>query len=167
MRHGIGSDPRIGYHFIYPGAGYGGSCFPKDVKALIHAARERRLRAAGARTRSRTRNDAQKDSALRQDRAPLPAARLAGQTFALWGLAFKPNTDDMREAASRVLMEALWEAGAKVQAFDPEAMEETQRIYGDRDDLVTRRHQGGGADGRRRAGHPDRVAGVPRARLRR
>jgi UDPglucose 6-dehydrogenase len=134
VRLGIGSDPRIGYHFIYPGAGYGGSCFPKDVKALIHAAREvefepKVLAAVEAR------NDAQKEVIFAKIERHFQGA-LAGRTFALWGLAFKPNTDDMREAASRVLMEALWAAGAKVQAYDPVAMEETQRLYGDRDDLV-------------------------------
>ncbi|WP_424934668.1 UDP-glucose dehydrogenase family protein [Amaricoccus macauensis] len=134
VRHGIGSDPRIGYHFIYPGAGYGGSCFPKDVKALIHTARQvgfepTLLDAVEAR------NEAQKevifDKIIRHY-----GGNVKGKVFALWGLAFKPNTDDMREAASRVLMEALWEAGASVRAFDPEAMEEVQRIYGDRDDLT-------------------------------
>ena len=134
VRQGIGSDPRIGYHFIYPGAGYGGSCFPKDVKALIHTARdigfEPTLLAA-----VEARNDAQKE-VLFEKISRHYAGDLAGRTFALWGLAFKPQTDDMREAASRVVMEALWKAGAKVQAFDPEAMEEAQRIYGDRDDLM-------------------------------
>ena len=133
VRLGIGSDPRIGYHFIYPGAGYGGSCFPKDVKALIHAARDvgfepRVLQAV------EDRNDAQKQVLFEKIAGHYQGA-LAGRTFALWGLAFKPNTDDMREAASRVLMEALWAAGARVQAYDPVAMEETQRLYGDRDDL--------------------------------
>jgi UDPglucose 6-dehydrogenase len=134
VRQGIGADQRIGYHFIYPGAGYGGSCFPKDVKALIATARgvgfEPTLLAA-----VEARNDAQK-GVLFEKIAGHFDGDLAGRTFALWGLAFKPQTDDMREAASRVLMEALWEAGAKVQAYDPEAMEEAQRIYGDRDDLV-------------------------------
>jgi UDPglucose 6-dehydrogenase len=134
VRLGIGSDPRIGYHFIYPGAGYGGSCFPKDVKALIHAARDvgfepRVLQAV------EDRNDAQKQ-VLFEKIADHYQGALAGRTFALWGLAFKPNTDDMREAASRVLMEALWAAGARVQAYDPVAMEETQRLYGDRDGLM-------------------------------
>jgi UDPglucose 6-dehydrogenase len=133
VRLGIGSDPRIGYHFIYPGAGYGGSCFPKDVKALIHAARDvgfepRVLQAV------EDRNDAQK--AVIFEKIAAHYGDLAGRTFALWGLAFKPNTDDMREAASRVLMEALWAAGARVQAYDPVAMEEAQRIYGDRPDLL-------------------------------
>ena len=134
VRLGIGSDQRIGYHFIYPGAGYGGSCFPKDVKALIHAANEigfepKVLRAV------EDRNDAQKEVIFAKIDRHFKGD-LAGKTFALWGLSFKPNTDDMREAASRVLMEALWAAGAKVQAYDPEAMEETQRIYGDRADLA-------------------------------
>jgi UDPglucose 6-dehydrogenase len=134
VRQGIGADPRIGYHFIYPGAGYGGSCFPKDVKALIHTARsvdfEPEVLAA-----VEARNEAQKgvifDKIVRHY-----GGELAGRTFALWGLAFKPNTDDMREAAARVLMEALWAAGASVQAYDPEAMEEAQRVYGDREDLT-------------------------------
>jgi UDPglucose 6-dehydrogenase len=134
VRQGIGADQRIGYHFIYPGAGYGGSCFPKDVKALIATARgtgfEPTLLAA-----VEARNDAQK-TVLFEKISRHFRGELAGRTFALWGLAFKPNTDDMREAASRVLMEALWRAGARVQAYDPEAMEEAQRIYGDRDDLV-------------------------------
>ena len=134
VRLGIGSDPRIGYHFIYPGAGYGGSCFPKDVKALIHAANgigfEPKLLQA-----VEDRNDAQKEVIFQKIRRHY-GNDLAGKTFALWGLAFKPNTDDMREAASRVLMEALWEAGAHVQAYDPEAMEETQRLYGDREGLT-------------------------------
>jgi UDPglucose 6-dehydrogenase len=124
----------VGYHFIYPGAGYGGSCFPKDVKALIHTAR-----AAGFAPKVleavEARNDTQKAVMFDKIRRHY-GGDLAGRAFALWGLAFKPNTDDMREAASRVLMEALWEAGARVQAYDPEAMEETQRIYGDRDELT-------------------------------
>jgi UDPglucose 6-dehydrogenase len=134
VRHGIGSDPRIGYQFIYPGLGYGGSCFPKDVKALIHAATSvdidaRLLKAVEAR------NQEQKASLYNKILDHFDGA-LRGKTFALWGLSFKPNTDDMREAPSRVLMEALWQAGARVQAFDPKAMEEAQRIYGSRDDLT-------------------------------
>lgn len=134
VRHGIGSDPRIGYHFIYPGAGYGGSCFPKDVKALIHTARAIGFEPTVLQA-VEDRNDAQKTVIFSKIAAHY-AGDLKGRTFALWGLAFKPNTDDMREAAARVLMEALWAAGAKVQAYDPEAMEETQRIYGDRPDLM-------------------------------
>ena len=138
VRQGIGSDPRIGYHFIYPGAGYGGSCFPKDVQAL-----ERTARSHGY--------DAHLLSAVEavnlQQKAKLFElisrhfdGRLAGRAIALWGLAFKPNTDDMREASSRRLMEALWEAGAKVRAFDPEAREEAHRLYGERNDLVLCEH---------------------------
>lgn len=128
VRQGIGSDQRIGYHFIYAGAGYGGSCFPKDVSALVRTAEQigyepMILNAVQAR------NSAQKKIMFEKICAHFDNA-LAGKTVALWGLAFKPNTDDMREAPSRVLMESLWEAGAKVQAYDPAAMEETQRIYG-------------------------------------
>ncbi len=134
VRQGIGSDSRIGYAFIYPGAGYGGSCFPKDVKALIATAREVGFEPAVLQA-VEDRNDAQK-TVIFEKIARHYGGELRGRTFALWGLAFKPQTDDMREAASRVVMEALWAAGATVQAFDPEAMEETQRIYGDREDLV-------------------------------
>jgi UDPglucose 6-dehydrogenase len=133
VRQGIGSDPRIGYHFIYPGAGYGGSCFPKDVQALERTARsvgyDARLLAAVESV-----NHDQKLKLFELISQHFDG-QLAGKTIALWGLAFKPNTDDMREASSRRLMEALWEAGAKVHAFDPEAREETHRVYGDRDDL--------------------------------
>jgi len=134
VRQGIGSDPRIGWHFIYPGAGYGGSCFPKDVKALIATARASGFEPAVL-AAVEDRNDAQK-RVLFEKIATHYGGELKGRVFALWGLAFKPNTDDMREAASRVLMEALWEAGARVQAYDPEAMEEAQRLYGDRPDLL-------------------------------
>ncbi|PRD44715.1 UDP-glucose 6-dehydrogenase [Phyllobacterium phragmitis] len=134
VRRGIGSDPRIGYDFIYPGLGYGGSCFPKDVRALIKTAEgvsfdARMLKAV------EERNNEQK-SVLFDKVNRYFKGDLEGKTFALWGLAFKPNTDDMREAPSRVLMEALWQAGAAVQAFDPEAMQECQNIYGQRDDLL-------------------------------
>ena len=134
VRQGIGSDPRIGYHFIYPGAGYGGSCFPKDVKALIHTARETGFEPTIL-AAVEARNEAQKGVVFDKIARHF-GGDLAGRTFALWGLAFKPQTDDMREAASRVLMEALWAAGARVQAYDPEAMDETQRLYGDRPDLT-------------------------------
>jgi UDPglucose 6-dehydrogenase len=133
VRMGIGSDSRIGYSFIYPGCGYGGSCFPKDVQALIRTAQQigytpRILQAV---------EEVNHDQKLK---LPEFISRhfgedLKGKTFALWGLSFKPNTDDMREASSRVLMEALWERGAQVRAYDPEAMDETQRIYGHRSDL--------------------------------
>lgn len=134
VRLGIGSDPRIGYHFIYPGCGYGGSCFPKDVQALIQTAEQIGYQPNLLQAVEKT-NDVQKTVLFRRIQQHF-AGELAGKTFAVWGLSFKPNTDDMREAASRVLMEALWAAGAKVQAYDPEAMEETQRIYGQRDDFM-------------------------------
>lgn len=134
VRRGIGSDPRIGYHFIYPGCGYGGSCFPKDVQALARTARDcdyesRLLNAVEAV------NNAQKH-VLFDKISHYFNGNLKGKVVALWGLAFKPNTDDMREASARTLMENLWKAGAIVQAFDPEAMEETQRIYGDQPGLT-------------------------------
>ncbi|MDP6734727.1 MAG: UDP-glucose/GDP-mannose dehydrogenase family protein [Gammaproteobacteria bacterium] len=129
VRHGIGSDPRIGYQFIYSGCGYGGSCFPKDVRALARTAEQ-----AGYTTNLlnavETVNDRQK-TLLFKKLMKYFQQNVKGKTIALWGLAFKPNTDDMREAPSRPLMESLWQAGAKVQAYDPEAMEETQRIYSD------------------------------------
>jgi len=134
VRRGIGSDPRIGYHFIYPGAGYGGSCFPKDVKALEYTARahayEPRLLSAVEAV-----NAAQKRKLFALLERHFDG-RLQGRTIALWGLAFKPNTDDMREAPSRTLLEQLWAVGAGVRAYDPEAADETARIYGSRKDLV-------------------------------
>ncbi|PRW97769.1 UDP-glucose 6-dehydrogenase [Pseudomonas fragi] len=133
VRQGIGSDPRIGYQFLYAGVGYGGSCFPKDVQALIRTADSIDFDAKVLKA-VESRNDEQK-SVLFKKISKHFDGNLSGKTFALWGLSFKPNTDDMREAPSRVLMEALWEAGAKVQAFDPEAMEETQRIYGAQEEL--------------------------------
>jgi len=135
VRKGIGADPRIGWHFIYPGAGYGGACFPKDVQALTRTAREYNY-AAELLDAVEAVNDRQKDHLYELIvRHYGSKAALRGKTFALWGLAFKPNTDDMREASSRRLLEQLWEAGARVIAFDPEAMGETKRIYGERDDL--------------------------------
>lgn len=133
VRHGIGSDQRIGYHFIYPGVGYGGSCFPKDVQALIQTAEKINFDAKVLKA-VEARNNEQKTTLFQKVNKHF-AGDLAGKTFAIWGLSFKPNTDDMREAPARVLIEALWSAGANVQAFDPEAMNETQRIYGNRDDL--------------------------------
>lgn len=134
VRKGMGSDPRIGYHFIYPGAGYGGSCFPKDIKALERTARDYGYQAKMLQAVEMV-NDAQKH-VLFQKISRHYQGDLKRKTFALWGLSFKPKTDDMRDAPSRVLMEALWEVGATVQAFDPEAMKETQRIYGERNDLI-------------------------------
>ncbi|MGI2030028.1 UDP-glucose dehydrogenase family protein [Endozoicomonas acroporae] len=134
VRQGIGSDPRIGYSFIYPGCGYGGSCFPKDVQALKRTAEE--IDFEPMILRAVEDSNARQKQVLFNKISSHYKGDLAGKTFAIWGLAFKPNTDDMRDAPSRVLMEALWQAGAKVQAFDPEAMEEAQRIYGVRDDLL-------------------------------
>lgn len=134
VRQGIGSDPRIGYHFIYPGAGYGGSCFPKDVQALERTARTVNYSARLLGAVEAVNHDQKMklfDFILRYFKGDV-----RGRTIALWGLAFKPNTDDMREASSRRLMEALWEAGAKVRAFDPEAREEVRRLYGERGDLA-------------------------------
>ena len=134
VRLGIGSDPRIGYQFIYPGAGYGGSCFPKDVRALTKSAEQAGYKAElldaveAVNNRQKHRMFDKVSGHFGDD--------LAGKTLAVWGLSFKPNTDDMREASSRVLMEALWAAGANVRAYDPEALEETGRIYPDEDKLT-------------------------------
>ena len=134
VRHGIGSDPRIGWHFIYPGAGYGGSCFPKDVQALARTAQacgyEARLLSAVEYV-----NEQQKGHLFALIDRHYRGA-LTGKTFAVWGLAFKPNTDDMREASSQRLLQQLWSAGARVRAFDPEAGNEARRIFGEREDLV-------------------------------
>jgi len=130
VRQGIGSDSRIGYSFIYPGCGYGGSCFPKDVKALERTACEVGYTAELLRAVEHV-NERQKQRLFEKIDA-FYQGQLQGKTFALWGLAFKPNTDDMREAPSRVVLEALLRAGATVRAYDPEAMREAQRLYGDR-----------------------------------
>ena len=136
VRRGMGADPRIGYQFIYPGCGYGGSCFPKDVRALERLAQEVGYQAPLLASIEAV-NQRQKRRLFDKLADALGGATaLRGQTIALWGLAFKPNTDDMREAPSRTLMELLWQAGARVQAFDPVAMKETQKIYGARDDLL-------------------------------
>ncbi len=134
VRNGIGSDPRIGYDFLYAGCGYGGSCFPKDVQALRRTGQENgiRLRVLDAVEEA---NDAQKQILVNKLTAKL-GKNLKGKRFAMWGLAFKPNTDDMRAAPSRAMLEALWEMGASVAAYDPAAMEETRRIYGERSDLL-------------------------------
>ncbi|MDP5130788.1 MAG: UDP-glucose/GDP-mannose dehydrogenase family protein [Paraglaciecola sp.] len=133
VRRGIGSDPRIGYQFIYPGCGYGGSCFPKDVQALVRSAQGVGYTAQVLEAVEAV-NYAQKEKLFEYILRHF-GGDVSGKTVALWGLSFKPNTDDMREASSRVLMERLWAAGAKVKAYDPEAMEETQRIYGNRSEL--------------------------------
>jgi len=134
VRIGIGSDERIGYQFIYPGVGYGGSCFPKDVKALAAIARAHDFPAKIIEAVEAV-NERQKHVLIDKILNHFDSD-IKGKTFALWGLAFKPNTDDMREAPSRVVMEALWERGAKIIAHDPEAMDECKRIYGTRDDLT-------------------------------
>ncbi len=134
VRQGIGSDPRIGYQFIYPGCGYGGSCFPKDVRALHHTANAmgyvpRILQAV------HEVNEQQKYVLVHKIRDHFQD-QLQGKTLAIWGLAFKPNTDDVREAPSRVILEALWEHGARTKVYDPEAMDEIRKLYGDRESLV-------------------------------
>jgi UDPglucose 6-dehydrogenase len=129
VRLGIGSDPRIGYHFLYPGCGYGGSCFPKDVQALIRTADSigMPLRVLNAVEEA---NEEQKRILLEKVKARF-GADLSGRNFALCGLAFKPDTDDMRAASSRVTIEGLWSMGATITAYDPVAMQESRRIYGD------------------------------------
>ena len=129
VRQGIGSDPRIGYHFLYPGCGYGGSCFPKDVKALIKTAHDDANISLKVLTAVEEANDAQKHVLTQKLKARF--GDLQGKHFALWGLSFKPNTDDMREAPSRELIADLFAAGATVTAYDPVAMHETQRIFVD------------------------------------
>ncbi|MGH8540085.1 MAG: UDP-glucose dehydrogenase family protein, partial [Stenotrophobium sp.] len=133
VRVGIGSDPRIGYHFIYPGCGYGGSCFPKDVKALVHTASAAGVKPSILMAVEEV-NERQKTVLFARISSHFGGS-LGGKTLAVWGLSFKPKTDDIREATSRVLMEALWAAGARVKAYDPVAMHETQKAYGSRGDL--------------------------------
>jgi UDPglucose 6-dehydrogenase len=133
VRRGIGSDPRIGYQFIYPGCGYGGSCFPKDVQALARSASDHSFNAEILQAVENV-NNRQKDVLFAKINKHF-SGELRGKTIALWGLSFKPNTDDMRAAPSRNLMESLWQAGAKVRAYDPIAMHETSRIYPNRADL--------------------------------
>lgn len=133
VRLGIGSDSRIGYHFIYAGAGYGGSCFPKDVSALSRTAQEHGLdvdllnAVEAVNQRQKTTLFTKLKNAIKD---------VSDKTIAVWGLSFKPNTDDMRDAPSRIFLESLWAEGGKAQAFDPEAMDEVKRIYGDRADLT-------------------------------
>lgn len=129
VRRGIGSDPRIGYHFLYAGTGYGGSCFPKDVQALQRTAQESGmdLEILGAVERV---NEAQKSRLLEKTGVRF-GDDLSGMRFALWGLAFKPNTDDMREAPSRIIVKGLLERGASVVAYDPVAREEAHHVFGD------------------------------------
>jgi UDPglucose 6-dehydrogenase len=145
VRVGIGSDPRIGYSFIYPGTGYGGSCFPKDVQALIRSSNEvghkpEILRAVEAV------NVRQKEVLVQKMNGHFSGG-LAGRTIALWGLAFKPNTDDMREAPSRTIIDLLLQNGARVRAYDPVAATEARRIYGERKDFVLSKNAYEAAEG--------------------
>jgi UDPglucose 6-dehydrogenase len=133
VRVGIGSDPRIGYSFIYPGTGYGGSCFPKDVQALIRSSQEAGHKAQILSAVEAV-NERQKEVLVHKMQQHFPELR--GRTLALWGLAFKPNTDDMREAPSRTIIELLLQAGARVRAYDPVAASEARRIYAGRSDFV-------------------------------
>ncbi len=133
VRQGIGSDPRIGYQFIYPGCGYGGSCFPKDVQALSRTALQHGYQARILDAVEAV-NEDQKSALLKKIDAFF-SGEIEGLTFALWGLAFKPDTDDMREAPSRVIMEGVWRRGGLVRAYDPVAATEARRIYGERQDL--------------------------------
>ncbi|TNH99242.1 UDP-glucose dehydrogenase family protein [Aeromonas sobria] len=133
VRQGMGADPRIGYHFIYPGCGYGGSCFPKDIKSLRHTAAsvgcDAPLLAAVEQVNQR------QQQKMAQTLLTRFGPDLRGRTFALWGLAFKPGTDDLRDAPSRPLLAAIWAAGGRVQAFDPKAMARARQLYGQRPDL--------------------------------
>jgi UDPglucose 6-dehydrogenase len=131
VRVGIGSDPRIGYSFLYPGAGFGGSCFPKDVRALLHTGDEHGIDLKVIRA-ARDANERQKE-VLGAKVVKRFGADLAGRRFAVWGLAFKPNTDDMREASSRVVIDALVARGARVSAYDPVAGSEARSLYRDND----------------------------------
>lgn len=138
VRKCIGADPRIGYHFIYPGSGYGGSCFPKDVQALERTAVQVGYNAELLKAVEVV-NNRQKTRLFEKLAKHFGGANeLSGKTR---GLKFKPNTDDMRETPSRSLIETLWQSGVKVQAFDPVAIDESQRIYGQRDDIVTNGYQ--------------------------
>jgi UDPglucose 6-dehydrogenase len=144
VRVGIGSDPRIGYSFIYPGTGYGGSCFPKDVQALIRSAHEVG-HPPGILDAVESANNRQKEVLVHKMKRHF--SELKGRTIALWGLAFKPNTDDMREAPSRAIIDLLLEAGAQVRAYDPVAGAEARRIYGDRKDFTITKNAYEAADG--------------------
>ncbi len=145
VRVGIGSDPRIGYEFIYPGGGYGGSCFPKDVRALAKSAQGCDYDAQLLNAVEDV-NNRQKHKIFEKLQAHYDGD-LNGKTIALWGLSFKPSTDDMREAPSRVIMESLWNAGARVQAYDPEAMAEAKRLYPDNENLTLCKTAGKALDG--------------------
>ena len=166
VRKGIGSDPRIGYHFLYPGAGYGGSCFPEGRHgAPAHGAGERHRSQGGARRRGGQR--APEGRAGGKDRRGASARTSPGRRIALWGLAFKPNTDDMREAPSRVVIDGLLARGAAVSAFDPVAMPEARHVYAAEPRVQLRRGRARGRGRRRRARDRHRVEGVPQPGFRR
>ncbi|MBU2711393.1 UDP-glucose dehydrogenase family protein [Zooshikella harenae] len=133
VRQGIGADPRIGYHFIYPGCGFGGSCFPKDLNALVNIANKVGYRADILQSVIHV-NQCQKLRLFEKIQAHFTDG-LEDKTFAVWGLSFKPKTDDMREAPSISLMSAIWAAGGRVQAYDPEAMDAAHSLFGHRDDF--------------------------------
>jgi UDPglucose 6-dehydrogenase len=134
VRKGIGSDKRIGYYFIYPGVGYGGSCFPKDVKALIKMSEQNKFTARVLEA-VEDRNESQKRVLVKKVKKHY-GSNLKGKTFAIWGLSFKPKTDDMREASSRIIINGLMKAGAKIKAYDPVAMAEAKRIFGDNPNIT-------------------------------
>lgn len=134
VRRGMGADPRIGYHFLYPGCGYGGSCFPKDVKALIHTAKNVGIDLEVLSAVELA--NAKQKHVLTQKIIQRFGENLNGKNFALWGLAFKPNTDDMREAPSRVLIEDLLEKGANISVYDPVAMREARRVFGENPRII-------------------------------
>ena len=133
VRVGIGADPRIGYHFIYPGVGYGGSCFPKDVKALVKSAADANFDAKILKAVEAVNN---RQKTTLHTKLVTHLGSLKGRTIAVWGLAFKPRTDDLREAPSRTLIEAIWADGGTVRVYDPVAMHEMAKLYGERADLV-------------------------------
>lgn len=133
VRIGIGADPRIGYHFIYPGCGYGGSCFPKDVKALVKSAADADFDAHILKAVEAVNN---RQKHVLHEKLKQHLGSLRGRTIGVWGLSFKPRTDDMREAPSRTLIEAIWADGGRVRAYDPIAMDEARRLYGTRADLT-------------------------------
>jgi UDPglucose 6-dehydrogenase len=134
VRRGIGSDPRIGFHFLYPGVGYGGSCFPKDIKALIHTAFEVGNKLRILQAVEEVNND--QKTVLTAKIVDRIGHNLTGKTIAIWGLSFKPNTDDMREAPSRVLIKDLLSRGAKIHAYDPVASTEARRVFGEEPRII-------------------------------
>ena len=164
VRRGIGHDSRIGFAFLFPGVGYGGSCFPKDVRALAALAAQRRRRAAACSTPSTRSTSARRRSCSTRSTST-SAGKLAGRTIAVWGLAFKPGTDDIREAPALVLIDRLLAGGAKVRVHDPEAMDNVRQSYGDK--LIYCEQRDDALEGADCPGDHDRVEAVRAARLRR